>query len=233
MSDINKVLDGDTLDIEDQTHRVAGINTPESVHPDESRNTPEGEVASRTMKQLFPEGSDVSVNQHEIDRFGRRVSSVKRNINGVEIDWGLVALDQELSQYYIQYGSHSDPMLHDQYKEYFADYAPYNYGDVQPKLPPEEVKRMEHRYFTLQNTLEAMEQGQATQEDVDAALVDLYKDPAKVVSYRHQIKQWDREVDMSMHDASVRFAHDIALQDPVLREQYNRAVRNSHLETIL
>lgn len=51
------VVDGDTIDVdvdgERKRIRLIGIDTPESVNPDESQNTPEGEEASRHTKELL------------------------------------------------------------------------------------------------------------------------------------------------------------------------------------
>lgn len=72
------VVDGDTLlvqraDGEVAKVRLIGVDTPESVHPDESRNSAEGDAASAHTKELL-EGvgtlwleSDVS----DTDRYGR------------------------------------------------------------------------------------------------------------------------------------------------------------------
>lgn len=51
------VVDGDTLDVdvdgEKKRIRLIGIDTPESVNPDETLNTPEGEQASAHTKELL------------------------------------------------------------------------------------------------------------------------------------------------------------------------------------
>lgn len=53
------VIDGDTIDVdvdgEIKRIRLIGIDTPESVNPDETLNTPEGEEASKHMKELLAE----------------------------------------------------------------------------------------------------------------------------------------------------------------------------------
>lgn len=52
-----RVVDGDTamIDIDGEETRVRfiGVDTPESVNPDESKNTPEGKVASDFTKDLL------------------------------------------------------------------------------------------------------------------------------------------------------------------------------------
>lgn len=60
---VERVVDGDTLtvNIEGSSHKVRmiGINSPESVHPDPSRNTTAGIKASEYTKQLLPSGTKV------------------------------------------------------------------------------------------------------------------------------------------------------------------------------
>ena len=54
---VDYVIDGDTafinIDGESVKVRFLGIDTPESVHQDESRNTPEGKIASDYTKKLL------------------------------------------------------------------------------------------------------------------------------------------------------------------------------------
>lgn len=77
-----RVVDGDTivviLDGEEQTVRLIGINAPESVHPDESRNTPEGHVASDYVSELM-DGIDVvylEFDQEMYDSYDRLLAYV-------------------------------------------------------------------------------------------------------------------------------------------------------------
>lgn len=72
-----KVVDGDTLrvDIEGKTQKVRliGINTPESVHADESKNTPEGAEASAYTSSLVKKGQTVYLEKDvsEADQYDR------------------------------------------------------------------------------------------------------------------------------------------------------------------
>jgi len=57
---LDRVVDGDTLlvNYKDEVYvRLIGINTPESVHPDEEKNTQEGDAASEYLKILL-EGTE-------------------------------------------------------------------------------------------------------------------------------------------------------------------------------
>lgn len=54
---VKTVVDGDTLKVEYngkiERVRMLGIDTPESVHPDASKNTQEGKIASNYTKKLL------------------------------------------------------------------------------------------------------------------------------------------------------------------------------------
>jgi len=68
-----RVIDGDTFEIEGgQRVRLIGIDTPESVHPDDERNTEFGKEASDYSKKLL-EGKMVRLEKDvsETDRYGR------------------------------------------------------------------------------------------------------------------------------------------------------------------
>ena len=67
--DLERVVDGDTIIVHDPDGnrlrvRLTGINAPESVHEDESKNTEEGRQASAFMKELL---EDVDVVYLEYD----------------------------------------------------------------------------------------------------------------------------------------------------------------------
>lgn len=72
-----KVVDGDTLTVdyygEKERDRLIGMDTPESVHPDKSKNTEEGVIASDYAKTLVQEGDTVYLvrDVSDRDRYGR------------------------------------------------------------------------------------------------------------------------------------------------------------------
>lgn len=79
--DVVRVVDGDTiiidLDGDEERVRLIGIDTPESVHPDEERNVPYGETASDFTKSML-EGKTVGIefDAQERDQYGRLLAYV-------------------------------------------------------------------------------------------------------------------------------------------------------------
>lgn len=228
MSDIQRVIDGDTLKTDKDTLRVGYIDTPESVHPNDDLNTREGEQASDFAKDVLPKGQPVVTHDYGRDHFGRQVSGVNRVINGVEVDYGLVALDQQMSTYFTEYGEHPDPTKHDEYKEYYSKHVPYQFGTAEQPLTREQFNDMTAKHEQFRKTYTAFKEGDATQEEFDQVTADLYGDSGMVMRYRHQLSAWNRPIEMESED-TIRGAMRIAMEDPLIREQYNRAVRNGHL----
>lgn len=76
-----RVVDGDTIivhyDGEDVRVRLIGIDTPESVHPDPSKNIPEGTTASDYTKVLL-DGQSVylAFDKQKYDRYNRLLAYV-------------------------------------------------------------------------------------------------------------------------------------------------------------
>ena len=103
MSIITNSIDGDTFDSEEGRIRLANINTPESVHPDESKNTEAGEQASEFTKDLT-KGKVQTTHDYGVDHHGRKVRNVSKTINDTDIDLGLVLLDQGYSTYQTRFG---------------------------------------------------------------------------------------------------------------------------------
>lgn len=72
-----RAIDGDTIvvniDGKEATVRLIGIDTPESVHPDASRNTKQGTLASENTKRIL-ENTETLWLQRDVsdtDRYGR------------------------------------------------------------------------------------------------------------------------------------------------------------------
>ena len=79
--DVVRVVDGDTLIINidgiDERVRLIGVDTPESVHPDEERNSSLGVIASEFTKSML-EGSSVAIEMdvQERDQYGRLLAYI-------------------------------------------------------------------------------------------------------------------------------------------------------------
>jgi micrococcal nuclease len=76
-----KVADGDTITInyqgQEEKVRLIGIDTPESVHPDRSKNVPFGKVASDfTKSHLLGEVIQIELDAQERDKYGRLLAYV-------------------------------------------------------------------------------------------------------------------------------------------------------------
>lgn len=90
--DFERVVDGDTIIVHDPDGnrlrvRLTGINAPESVHEDESKNTEEGRQASQFMKELM---ADVDVvyleyDEAQFDQYERTLAYVWIDIDGTYV----------------------------------------------------------------------------------------------------------------------------------------------------
>ncbi len=80
--DVIRVIDGDTILVrangEEIRVRLIGIDAPESVNPDETKNTPEGEAASEWLKSILPVSSMVYLEYdvERYDKYGRTLAYV-------------------------------------------------------------------------------------------------------------------------------------------------------------
>lgn len=78
---VTRVVDGDTIIVningKDERLRFIGVDTPESVHPDKSKNVPYGQVASDfTKAQLEGKSVTLEFDAQERDRYGRLLAYV-------------------------------------------------------------------------------------------------------------------------------------------------------------
>lgn len=84
IAEIVRVKDGDTLLCkfletgENDTVRLIGINTPESVHEDEEKNTIYGDMASDYTKAMLPKGTIVYLvsDVEDVDQYNRKLRYV-------------------------------------------------------------------------------------------------------------------------------------------------------------
>ncbi|CBH21795.1 Thermonuclease precursor (TNase) (Micrococcal nuclease) (Staphylococcal nuclease) (modular protein) [Acetoanaerobium sticklandii] len=78
---VTRTIDGDTIEVlidgNTEKIRLIGIDTPESVHPDQSKNVPEGKMASEFTKSKL-EGKQIALelDVEERDRYGRLLAYV-------------------------------------------------------------------------------------------------------------------------------------------------------------
>ena len=86
-----RVVDGDTLIVKYENEqarvRLIGINSPESVHEDESKNTQEGRDASAFLKQYLAEVEYVwlEFDVEATDQYDRMLAYVWMNGDGTDI----------------------------------------------------------------------------------------------------------------------------------------------------
>lgn len=232
-----KVIDGDTINVTnglgiDNTIRIEGVDTEESVHVNKEKNTPAGAATSKFMKDVIPDGARVKADISGTDHFGRSVGAVTRLVNGVEVDMGLVALDQQLSTYRTEYGKHADPLKHEQYKEFYSTHVPYQYGSSEQPMTREEFDDMSQKHATFDLIKEKFNEGELSQDHFDIALANLYGDPNEVARYRRQLYNWDRPEEYDDPNSIRGIMRATMAHNPKLREQYNRAVRNGHLTDV-
>ena len=90
--DLERVVDGDTIIVHDPDGnrlrvRLTGINAPESVHEDESKNTEEGRQASAFMKELLEDVEVVYLEYDEaqFDQYERTLAYVWIDIDGTYV----------------------------------------------------------------------------------------------------------------------------------------------------
>ncbi len=79
--EVLKVVDGDTIQIDfngtKEKVRLIGIDTPESVHPDEAKNTENGKIASEYTKSILTgKRVKLELDVQERDKYGRILAYV-------------------------------------------------------------------------------------------------------------------------------------------------------------
>ncbi|WP_042835183.1 thermonuclease family protein [Thioalkalivibrio sp. ALE16] len=85
--------------------RIGNIDTPESVHPDPSRNTAEGQAASDYVKDLMADAR-VDYVCWDIGHWGRPICSLYGGDFGAGWDLGVHLVDQGYADYIDDFGPH-------------------------------------------------------------------------------------------------------------------------------
>ena len=86
---IVRVKDGDTVVVDnngtEETVRMIGIDTPESVHPEAKKNSKDGVVASEYTKGVLIKGTSVYLeyDEEKTDKYGRTLAYIwlKKEVN--------------------------------------------------------------------------------------------------------------------------------------------------------
>jgi len=240
MSEITRTIDGDTFKkktdtSDEQSIRLQGTQTPESVHSDTSRNTPRGKESSELAKSVLGDNSPEGIqnvkttNEEGLDHYGRRVASVSKTINGVDIDMGLVQMAQGYSAYNVKFGTNKDPALHDAYKEWYAKNSPYQHGEFRQNMTKENYESMDSSMKAFNDTLAKFNKKEVGQDVLDQATFNAFSDPKKLAHYHYTKAGWNETLTPQTATNSDKDMIQFMLQDPAMAKQYNRAVRNGHL----
>jgi hypothetical protein len=219
MTTNHRVIDGDTIQADGSRIRISGIDTAE-------KDTDRGKQSINFAKALLPSERDIKVEEYEKDIWGRDVSATTLTVNGKDIDYGLVMLDQRQSDYFTNYGEHQDPSRHEQYKAYYSDYSKYQSTDSHQPLNKAQFEAMTSLHDRFTKVKELFLEGEATQEDLDNVTAALYSDPDKVVRYRQDLFDMTRP---TFDDGTLRYAYQESFENMRPEDQALRdlAVRNT------
>jgi micrococcal nuclease len=97
---VERVIDGDTIVIEQQKIRVLYINTPESVHPERNKNSGEGEIVSNWAKEILQDELVKLDCKKTVDRYKRSLCHVY--VKGQ--NYASLVIEKGFSTYYTDYG---------------------------------------------------------------------------------------------------------------------------------
>ena len=105
---IQRVVDGDTVIVDGSRIRLLNVDTEESVHPNQSRNTSFGRETSRAVKKAI-QGKTADLECYGKDRYSRRLCYLF--VDGENFNVKLVK--QGWSRYYTKFGFSKE--YHDQF----------------------------------------------------------------------------------------------------------------------
>ena len=249
MATITEAIDGDTFRRKDEQGRdlsdlrIANVDTQESVHRDESKNTGEGREASKLMKTVAASGNMRQTHDYGRDHHDRGVGSGSKTINGVDIDLGFVAMAAGYSSYNTRFGKAKDPTLHSNYKEFWSDKMPYQAGEFRKPMDPKDWQEIADATVAFDKAYSNLRNGENSafpkwgkeelQEDFDQALYNLHKDQNKVAHFQHANAGWGKQVTEDNYTASDQDSILLAIgDDPVAMEKYNRTMRQEGLSHV-
>ena len=114
-----KVIDGDTLKVDingiEETVRLVEIDTPESVNPDESKNTYEGVLASKNVSSILKKNQILYISKDMTDRdkYGRllRVVWIEKPLSDSPEEF----INKSLNAHLVQMG-YAKVVKYDDYK---------------------------------------------------------------------------------------------------------------------
>ena len=213
---LDRWVDGDTAVLSDSSRiRLQSVDTAEM-------DTPEGKAAHQYTKTIAPTTGDYQVEKEGFGLYGREIGQVTRVINDTPIDLHLVQMEANYTKYHTAYGANPDSTLDDRYNAYFSRYAPMQWGESFEPLPKDEIQLMHQNKIRLAQAVEGFQEGDVSQEEVDQALYEVFKDPNKVVRYRKTLDNFEQDVEDD--DSSVKGLFRRAARDPEYREAYNKAM---------
>lgn len=126
-----RVVDGDTIIVNTPTEknvrvRLIGIDTPESVNPDETKNTPEGKVASDFTKSFLKAGETYYL---EYDK--DREDGYERTLAYL---WIVDCSDAEINEQYIKENMFNAILLDKGYAKTMQIAPNMKYADIFEKI---------------------------------------------------------------------------------------------------
>ena len=132
---VTRVIDGDTIEVQLDNGDIApvraiGVDCPESVNPDESKNTEEGIIASDFTKSLLHPGDDVWLESDvsDTDKYGRLLRYIWMfNPDTTDMTFDVGTLNAELVYYgYAEAKDYPPDTKHSEILHTLADTTPYD-----------------------------------------------------------------------------------------------------------
>ena len=176
--------DADTFTLEgrEQTSRSAGIGSPEVTRKTKDSDGEKvtlpntaGLVAKAKSEAFLPDGSTIKVDQQTTGQFGRIVENQIAVIDDVDVDYDLIALDNQMAIYETKYRN-KDLKDNKDYQVFMSSEAPFEMGATSKGLTQERYTEIfDLRQRTQQAMRTVMEDATPeNQSALDALTVELY-----------------------------------------------------------